>query len=488
MHDKLTAEPVRTEGTKLAMQAERPRKRSSTRLIIIVILIALAIGGVIAWRSTHKTETTAAAGQGGRGGGDAGGGGRGVPVVVAATQKQDLPVYMDGLGSVEAFNTVTIKSRIDGQLLEIHFNEGQEIKKGDLLAVIDARPFEVALSQAQAMLFRDQFQLTDAQRNLERYQQLVAQGIVPQQQYDTQSALVGQLQGSIRADQAQIDSANLNITYSNITSPIDGRVGLRLVDVGNMVHAADPNGMLVITQMQPISVIFTLPEDNLPAVNNRMRGGAPLQVKELSRDNGTDITSGTLLTIDNQIDQTTGTFRLKAVFDNKDRALWPNQFVNARLLLEVKKDATVIPSAAIQTGAQGMFVYVVKPDKTVEVRPVTVGITEGTMAAIDSGLSKGELVVTDGQDRLRAGIQVEARSDSGASASAPEATNSDAAPGRRGARSANGQAGSAGGAASYPGQSAQQGSTPGYQPPSPNSGGQGFQSGAGGGGGRKRKQ
>jgi multidrug efflux system membrane fusion protein len=240
----------------------------------------------------------------------------------------------------------------------------------------------------------------------------VKDGVIPQQQYDTQRALASQLEGAVAADQAQIDNAKLNIDYCHITAPIDGRVGLRLVDAGNIIHASDANGLLVITQMEPIAVIFTLPEDTLPVVNGRMRSGTSLPVKALSRDNGMDIASGTLLTIDNQIDQTTGTYRLKAVFDNKDRALWPNQFVNARLLTDVKKNATIIPVAAVQRGDQGTFVYRVNPsDNTAEVVPVTVGVTEGTIASVDSGISANDLVVTDGQDRLRPGARVDPRTD-----------------------------------------------------------------------------
>jgi membrane fusion protein, multidrug efflux system len=434
MHDKLTEDPVQTELTKLTVQGERPRKRSSARPIIIVVLIALAIGGVIAWRTTHKT--TAAAGRGGRarGGDQTDAANRGVPVIVSAAQGRDLPIYLDGLGSVGAFNTVTVKSRVDGELTEVHFTEGQDVKTGELLAVIDPRPYQVALAQAKANLAKDQAQLSDAKLNADRYNSLVKQGIIPQQQYDTQAALAGQLEAATQADQAQIDSAQLNITYSHITSPIDGRVGLRLVDAGNVVHASDPNGLLVITQMQPIAVIFTLPEDSLPEVNSRMRGGVPMQVKALTRDNGTELASGTLLTIDNQIDQTTGTFRLKAVFDNKERVLWPNQFVNARLLLDVKRNSIVVPSAAVQHGSDGTFVYTIKQDNTAEVRPVTVGVTEGNVSSIEKGLAANESVVTDGQDRLRAGIVVDARPDTrqyGASVSttAADAQTPAAAPG-----------------------------------------------------------
>jgi multidrug efflux system membrane fusion protein len=414
MHDKITEAPTRSEIA-LNLHPDDPtnkpgKKRSSARSIGVLFLAAVLAGGFFIWRSTHKPQTTAAAG---RNRGDRNGDANArVPVSVTAAQKRDLPVYLDGLGSVEAFNTVTVKSRVDGQMMEVRFKEGQEVHKGDLLAIIDPRPYEVALAQAEANLAKDQAQLTDAKLNVTRYSQLTKEGVIPQQQYDTQVALANQLQAAAGADQAQIDSAKLNIDYSHITSPIDGRVGLRLVDPGNIVHATDPTGLLVITQMQPIAVIFTLPEDSLPAVNSRTRSGITLQVKALSRDNGMQLASGTLLTIDNQIDQTTGTFRLKAVFDNRDRALWPNQFVNARLLIDVKKDAIIIPVASVQRGDEGTFVYRVKPsDNTAEVVPVTVGVTEGTLASIESGLSANDLVVTDGQDRLRAGARVDARPD-----------------------------------------------------------------------------
>jgi multidrug efflux system membrane fusion protein len=412
MHDKITEAPTRSE-IPLHLHPDDPnntprKKRSSARPIGILLVVAVLAGGFFVWRSTHKTPTTAAAGRR-AGNGDAN---ARVPVSVTPAQRRDLPVYLDGLGSVEAFNTVTLKSRVDGQMMQVNFTEGQEVRKGDLLATIDPRPYEVALAQAQANLAKDQAQLADAKLNATRYDQLTKEGIVPQQQYDTQLALTHQIEAAVQGDQAQIDSAKLNIDYSHITSPIDGRVGLRLVDPGNIVHAADPNGLLVITQMQPIAVIFTLPEDSLPAVNSRMRSGLTLQVKALSRDNGMELASGTLLTIDNQIEQTTGTFRLKAVFDNRDRALWPNQFVNSRLLIDVKKNAIIIPVAAVQRGDQGNFVYRVNPsDNTAEVVPVTVGVTEGTMTSIESGLSPNDLIVTDGQDRLRAGARVDARPD-----------------------------------------------------------------------------
>jgi membrane fusion protein, multidrug efflux system len=400
--------------------AEPEKKPSSHRGLWLLLVLALIGGGIFAWRSMQKPQANAAAvarDNNAR---------LGTPVVASLVKRQDMPVFLDGLGSVTAFYTDTVKSRVDGELTEIHFAEGQEVHKGDLLAVIDPRPYQVALDQAMANLARDQAQLADAKLDAGRYNELVKSGVIAQQQYDTQAALAGQLTGSVAADQAAIESAKLNIVYSHITSPIDGRVGLRLVDPGNIVHATDTNGLLVITQMQPIAVIFTLPEDSLPAVNSHMRGGAHLQVKALSRDDGTELATGTLVTIDNQIDQTTGTYRLKAVFSNENRALWPNQFVNARLLLDTKKDAVIIPAAATQRGSQGTFVYVVKPDKTVEVRPVTVGFTEGTLSSIDKGLAPNEVVVTDGQDRLRAGLRVDAHVDDagGNPAGAQDSTSS----------------------------------------------------------------
>lgn len=348
--------------------------------------------------------------------------GQAMPVSVAQVETRDLPVYLSGLGSVEAFYTVLVKTRIDGQLVQVNFREGQEVKKGDLLVVVDPRPYEVAVSQAEATLFKDQAALKDAKVNLERFKQLYQNGgVISKQQLDTQDSTVGQLEGSVRADQAQIDNAKLNLAYTHITAPIGGRVGLRLVDPGNIVHAADTTGLLLLTQMHPIAVVFTLPEDNLPTVAQHMRSGA-LQVDAFSRDDQTKLASGKLLTIDNQIDITTGTAKLKAVFDNQEQALWPNQFVNCRLLLEVKKGSTVIPSAAIQRGPQGSYVFAVKPDKTVEIRNVTVALVEASYAAITSGLQPGETVVTDGQDKLQNGSHVEPRTGGAPPAAKPNQT------------------------------------------------------------------
>ena len=331
-----------------------------------------------------------------------------VPVSVAAARRMDLPVYLGGLGSVTPSNSVSIKSRVDGQLVEVAFKEGQLVQKGQLLAVIDPRPYEVQLSQAQATLFKDQAQLRDAKLNLQRFKDLLKEsGAVSQQQVDTQAALVDQFDGATRNDEATIASARLQITYCHITAPISGRIGLRLVDVGNIVHASDANPLLIITQLQPIAVLFSLPEDQLQTVAQHMKA-ATLTVEAYSRDDQTKLATGQLGTIDNQIDQTTGTGRLKAMFQNQDSSLWPNQFVNARLLLESKKNAVVIPSAAIQRGPQGTFTYVVKADKTAEVRPVTVSLAQGNLSAIGQGLAEGEIVVTDGQDKLKAGMTVDA--------------------------------------------------------------------------------
>jgi membrane fusion protein, multidrug efflux system len=331
-----------------------------------------------------------------------------VSVAVAKVQQQDVPVYLVGLGSVTAFYTANIKSRVDGQIMRVNFQEGQVVKEGDLLILIDPRPYQVQLEQMQAQLFKDQASLRDAQLNLQRYTTLIPSGSIAQQQVDTQKSTVDQLDGQVRTDQAQIDNAKLQLVYCNITAPFTGRVGLRQVDPGNIVHAADTNPMLILTQLQPIAVIFTLPEDQLPTVSQHMKNST-LMVEAYSRDDQTKLATGKLMTIDNQIDPTTGTAKLKAVFDNKDNQLWPNQFVNANLLLETRKNSTVLPAAAILRGPQGTFVYLVKPDKTVEARTVTIALTQGNTTAITSGLNPGDTVVTDGQDKLQTGSTIEPR-------------------------------------------------------------------------------
>ncbi|MBX3024190.1 MdtA/MuxA family multidrug efflux RND transporter periplasmic adaptor subunit [bacterium] len=331
------------------------------------------------------------------------------PVVAVAARRGDLPVTLDGIGTVTPLASVTVRSRVDGQLMRVHFEEGQMVQAGDLLAEIDPRPFQVQLEQAQGQLARDQALLANANVDLARYKRLVAEDSIPHQQLDTQQALVRQYQGVVQADQAQVDNAQLQLTYARITAPISGRLGLRLVDPGNMVHAADAGGLVVITQMSPIGVVFTIPEDSLQPVLEKVRAGAELPVEAYDRGKRTLLATGSLLTLDNAVDPSTGTVRLKAQFPNDDGALFPNQFVNARLLLDLRRGVTLVPTAAVQRGSQGPFVYVVKADQTAEVRPVTLGDDDGDDTAIAHGLTPGELVVVDGADALRAGRAVSLR-------------------------------------------------------------------------------
>jgi multidrug efflux system membrane fusion protein len=295
---------------------------------------------------------------------------------------------------------------VDGQIVNVAFKEGQYVHEGDLLVQIDPRPFQVQLEQAQGQLAKDQAQRKDAQVNLERFQLLFKEGVIPQQQLDTQAALVGQFDGAIISDQSQIDNAKLQLSFSHVTAPISGRVGLRLIDPGNIVHATDVNGLVLITQLQPIAVLFSLPQDQLPQVNAKLRAGVQLTVEAFNRDDTEKIATGKLLTIDNQIDTTTGTYRLKSVFDNSNNALFPNQFVNVRLFVDTKHDLTIVPSPAIQRGPQGTFVYVVGGDNTVKIRPVTIALTTGNSIGLSSGLDAGDVVVIDGQDKLQDGSRV----------------------------------------------------------------------------------
>lgn len=328
-----------------------------------------------------------------------------VPVGVASAQERDFPVYLTGLGSVQAFNTVSLKTRIDGQITRVNFQEGEDVKQGELLIQIDPRPYEVALATATANLQRDEAQLNNAKVQFERLKALYAGGVIAKQDLDAQEASFGQYEGTIAADKAAIESAKLNLAYTRITSPINGRIGLRQVDIGNYVQASSTTPMVVITQLHPIAIVFTLPEDQLQAVRQRMAHGA-LAVDVYSRDDQTKLSTGKLLTIDNQIDATTGTARFKAVFENPENNLWPNQFVNVHLLLETRKDAVTIPVSAVQRGPQGTFTYLVDDKNTVQIRPIQIALTQGNFAVIASGVQPGDRVVTDGQEKLQPGSHV----------------------------------------------------------------------------------
>jgi multidrug efflux system membrane fusion protein len=393
-----------------------PPRRSPRKAVVWTIVIVVLVAAVLGFRALHKSDASSSSssaqgqsrGSGGRRGGGAGGfdASRPVPVAVAPAKLQDVPVYLEGLGNVQAYYTVTVHSRVDGELMQVNFREGQQVHKGEELALIDPRPYDATLAQVEANKYKDQANLANAQRDLQRYTDLYKQGVIAQQQFQTQEALVAQDEGLVHSDDAQIKSAQVNVAYCHIKSPIDGRVGLRLVDPGNIVHASDQNGLLVITQLQPIAVLFTLPEDNLQMVRQHMNG-PKLVVQAWSRDDTQLISTGSLETIDNEIDPNTGTFRLKGVFANHDNALFPNQFVNARLQVYTRKNSITVPAAAIQRGSQGAYVYVVKQDKTVESRTVNIALTEGTLVVVGSGVNAGEQVVTDGQEKLQPGNKVE---------------------------------------------------------------------------------
>ncbi len=329
------------------------------------------------------------------------------PVVADPVRSGEIKIYLNGLGTVTPLRTVTVRSRVDGELQRVHFKEGQLVKAGELLAEIDPRPFQVQLTQAEGTMARDRALLENARIDLERYRTLLKQDSIAEQQVASQESLVRQYEGTVKVDQSAIDNARLQLTYSRVTAPVGGRIGLRQVDPGNIVRAGDTNGLAVITQVEPISVIFTIPQDNLPAVLKRIQTGERLPVEAFDRDQKTQLANGALLTVDNQIDTTTGTVKLKAQFANDDSRLFPNQFVNVRMLLDTLQDVTTVSTAAIQRGTQGIFVYVVGGDYTVSLRPVKLGATEGNRTAVESGLKAGELVVVDGTDRLREGAKVE---------------------------------------------------------------------------------
>ncbi|MSQ20270.1 MAG: MdtA/MuxA family multidrug efflux RND transporter periplasmic adaptor subunit [Betaproteobacteria bacterium] len=392
------------------MALSNPRSRLYFRAAAwTTSLIVVVIAGYYTyqWYSAPVEPAANTATKGGKGKKGEAFGGRAIPVEALPAEVGDIIIQLSGLGTVTPLKTVTVKGRVAGQLLRVHFGEGQLVREGQLLAEIDPRPFKVQLAQAEGQMARDRALLDNARIDLARYQTLFAQDSIAKQQVDTQLALVRQYEGSLAINQSQIDSANLQITYSRITAPITGRAGLRQIDQGNMVSGNEPNGLVVLTQLQPISVVFSVPQDNLPTVMNRVRSGEKLTVEAWDREQKVNLAMGRLASVDNQIDSATGTVKLKAQFPNADASLFPNQFVNARLQLDTLKNAILISSAALQRGAQGTFVYVVKPDNTVTVRTISLGPTEAQRVAVSQGIEAGELVVTDGMDRLREGALVE---------------------------------------------------------------------------------
>ncbi len=385
------------------------RRRWITRLIWLVILIAVAAGiyHFVEQRKAQQAEAAAGGNAGGRRGGPPGGMNRPMPVVAASARTGDMNVYLNGLGSAVPLNSVIVRTQVNGQLMSVNFREGQLVKRGDLLAEIDPRPYQVQLTQAEGTMARDQALMKNAQIDLERYRTLFQQDSIARQQLDTQESLVRQYQGAIKVDQGQIDAAKLQLTYARITAPISGRIGLRQVDPGNIVQTGDVNGLFVITQLQPISVVFTLPEDSIPDVMKKLQAGQKLSVDAYDRAQKSKLATGTLITVDNQIDPTTGTVKLKAQFPNDDFSMFANQFVNTRLLIDVRRGVTIVPSAGIQRGNQGAFVYAVNPDHTVSVRAVQTGASQRDDVEILSGLKPGDVIVIDGADKLREGVKVD---------------------------------------------------------------------------------
>jgi multidrug efflux system membrane fusion protein len=393
-----------------AAPAAAPGHRRRKRAIATIVILGLAaIGGAIWYVGSGPIDAAKTASPRGA----AGPGGRvdpllrATPVVAAPVRQGNLDVYLYALGTVTPVNAVVVRGRVDGQLMRVAFEEGQMVKAGDLLAQIDPRPFEVQLTLATGQLARDSALLENARADLERYRTLLAQDSISRQQVDTQESLVRQYEAAIQADQGGIDNAKLQLTHARVIAPIGGRVGLRQVDPGNIVRAGDANGIVVITQLSPIGVVFPIPEDALPRVMKRLRARDRIPVDAYDRAQKEKLGSGRLLTADNQIDTATGTIKLKAEFPNADGALFANQFVNVRMPVETRPNATLVPTAAIQRGAAGTFVYVVKDDRTVAVTPVQVGPAQGEITAIDSGVSAGAMVVVDGADRLREGAKVE---------------------------------------------------------------------------------
>ncbi len=381
--------------------------RSRRRRIAAIAVVAAIIAAIAGWYALRPAPVATPPGEHAAGRGGRFDATRPMPVSAVAARSADLPVRLTALGTVTARNTVTVRSRVDGQLLRVYFKEGDPVKAGQLLAQIDPKPFQVALEQAEAQQSRDRAQLDSAKVDLARYRGLLATDSIARQQVDQQDALVRQLEATVAVDQAAADNARLQLSYTRITAPVSGRTGLRQVDRGNLIHASDTNGIVVVTQVEPIDVVFSLPQENLPAVLARLRSGATLPVDAYAAGGTTHLATGKLMTVDNLIDPATGTVKMKAEFDNKDGALFPNQFVNVRLLLDTLKGAIVVPTSAIQRGAPGTYVYVVGADSTVTVRRVTLGASDGETTAITAGLAAGERVVTDGADKLRQGARVD---------------------------------------------------------------------------------
>jgi multidrug efflux system membrane fusion protein len=418
---------VREESQEIPEGAARRGRRRGRFVVVFVGLACLLVAGAwIAYGRQAKTQQQAKTTGSGPGGQPA----RPVPVVVAPVRTGDLSVYLTALGSVTPLNTVTVKSRVDGQLMKTHFTEGQVVHAGDVLAEIDPRPFQAQLTQAEGQLARDQANLANARLDLERYRRLAQQEMIARQQLDTQHMMVNQAEASIKMNTGQIDAIKLQLTYCRITAPITGRVGLRLVDPGNVVKASDTGGLVVITQLEPIALVFSVPEDNLQPILRRFRTGGKVPVDAFDREGRTKIATGTLVAIDNQIDPATGTVRLKASFGNTDGMLYPNQFVNARVLIDVLQDALLAPAEAIQRGPQGAYVYVVKPDKIVQMRRVQLGPTEGAVVAVRTGVADSEALVVDGAEKVLDGARVEPTVRKASPAGAP------AAPGAAGTPSA----------------------------------------------------
>jgi multidrug efflux system membrane fusion protein len=367
--------------------------KPATRIILGVCLcgaVGLAVVATRAWQQPNKSAQTSAVAP--------------IPVMIGDVGQMDFPITREGLGTVQAFNTVTIRARVDGTLQEVRFKEGQDVKAGDVLALIDPRPFKAALDQAVATKAKDEAQLANAKLDLKRFVDL--RDFASRQSVDTQNTLVAQLQASVKSDDAIIENAQVQLSYTTITSPIDGRTGVRLIDAGNMIHASEGAALLVVTQMEPIFVTFTLPQDVLDEVNTAQAHGA-VRVDAYKRDDATLLATGALSVVDNQIDSTTGTVRLKATFANKDRRLWPGAFVNVKVVTEIRQNAAVVPAQAVQRGPNGLFVYAVKPDRSVELRPITAGGTEAGMTLIDKGLTAGETIVLDGQYKLQPGSKIQ---------------------------------------------------------------------------------